>query len=221
MSSRSTYLARRHEHVVTEPACNDRVVHDRLVRLVLEVRVPSRAELRAGPAVHLSELIFGWADLDPSLDTVSRKRASAVDIPLVENFLLGLLVSANEVVETLDVRLSTIGGECQVVILEVETDAGQVNERLDAGSAQLLWVTDTRPLENEGRAQSTTGHDDLLASLVDPRLLLVRGERLGRTDLDTNSPVALQEHLLALGVDYEMQVLVVCARAMDVSVSRV
>lgn len=34
-------LARRHDHVVTKPTCNDGVMHDGLVRLVLEVAVPA------------------------------------------------------------------------------------------------------------------------------------------------------------------------------------
>jgi hypothetical protein len=42
-----------------------------------------------------------------------------------------------------------------LVILEVETDAGEVDERLDTDFAELLWVTDAGALEDERRAQST------------------------------------------------------------------
>jgi hypothetical protein len=41
------------------------------------------------------------------------------------------------------------------VVLEVETDAGKVDERLHTGFAELLWVTDAGALEDEGRAQGT------------------------------------------------------------------
>jgi hypothetical protein len=35
------------------------------------------------------------------------------------------------------------------MILEVETNTWQVYKRLDASLAELLWITDTRALENE------------------------------------------------------------------------
>lgn len=218
---RMNHLARRHEHVVAKPARNDGVVHDRLVGLVLEVRVPTRAELRARPAIHLFELIFSGADLDTSIDTVGRKWASTVYVPLVEHLVLGLLVATDEVVEALHVRLRTVSGEGEVVVLEVETDTGQVDQGLHASLAELLGIADTRALENEWRAQGTAGHDDLLASLVDSGLLLARREGLGRANFDTNGSVAFENDLLALGVDDEVQVLVVCTSAVDVCVSRV
>jgi hypothetical protein len=107
------------------------------------------------------------------------------------------------------------------VVLEVEANTGQVDQRLDASLAELLGVTDTRALEDERRAQGATRHDDLLASLVDSGLLLARRQRLGRADLDADSPVALEDDLLALGVNNKVQVLVVCTSAVDVSVGRV
>lgn len=105
-------------HVVTKPTGNDTVVHDWLVWLVLEVRVPAAAELWARPRVHLLELFLGGADLHTGFDTIGGKRARAVDVPLVENLLLNLLVAADEVVEALDVRLSAVCGKGEVVILE-------------------------------------------------------------------------------------------------------
>lgn len=161
-------LARWHDHVVTEPTSNNGVVHDGLVGLVFEVRVPARAELLAWPAVHHVEFFLSRSDLDTSLDTVGGEWASAVDIPLLEDLLLDLGVATDEVVERFDVRLSAVGGEGQVMILEVETNTRKINKRLDASLAKLLWVTDTRALKDERRAQSTTGDDDLLASPDDP-----------------------------------------------------
>jgi len=145
----TTHLARRHHHVVTEPTSNNRVVHDRLVWLVLEVRVPTRAELGARPAVHLLELLLGGADLDTSIDTVGSKRTGTVDLPLLEDLLLDLGIATDKVIKGLDVRLRAVCGECQVVILEVETDTGEVDEGLDASLAEFLGVADTRALQDE------------------------------------------------------------------------
>ena len=207
--------------MVTEPTSDDRVVHDWLIRLVLEVRVPTRPELWARPAVHLLELLFGRTDLDTSINTIGCERTCAVDVPLVEDLFLSLLVTTNEVVEALDVRLRSVGCKGQVVVLEVETDTGQVYQGLDASLAKLLGVTNTRALEDEWRAQGTSGYNDLLASFIDSGLLLAWRQRLGRADLDADSSVALEDDLLALGVDDKVQVLVVCTSAVDVTMSRV
>jgi hypothetical protein len=86
-------------------------MHNWLVGLVLEVAVPTRAELWAGPLVHHVELLFSRADLDTSFNTIGGKWASAIDIPLVEYTFLSRRVTTSEVVERLDVGLRTIGGE--------------------------------------------------------------------------------------------------------------
>jgi len=158
--------------VVAEPAGNDGVVHDWLVGLVLEVRVPTRAELWARPAVHLVELLLGRADLDTSIDAVGCERTGTVDVPLVEDLLLSLLVATDKVVEALDMRLSPVSSESQVVILEVETYTWQVDQWLDASLAQLLGIADTRALKNKWGAQRAARYNDLLPSLVDSGLLL-------------------------------------------------
>lgn len=125
---------------------------------------------------------------------------------LVEDFVLSLLVAADKVIERLDVRLSAVCRESEVyelsaaatynndkagltMVLEVESDARQVDEWLNTGLAELLRVayielakshdlykprlTDARSLEDERRAQGATTDDDILAGLVDFRLLLV------------------------------------------------
>lgn len=216
----TTYLARGHHHVVTEPTSNDRVVHDRLVGLVLEVRVPTGTEFGAWPAVHLLKLLLSRTDLDTSINTVGGKWAGAVDLPLLEDLLLDFWVATNKVVETLDVGLSTVCGKGQVVVLEVETDTRKIDKRLDASLAELLGVTDTRALQDEWRAQGTARDDDLLAGLVDLGLLVGR-QRLGRDDLDTGGPAVLNDDLLTLAVDNKVQVLVLGAGAVDVPVGRV
>jgi hypothetical protein len=118
-------------------------------------------------------------------------------------------------------RFSTVGCEGQVVILEVETNTGKIDKRLDTGLTELLWVTDTRALKDERRAQSTTRNDDLLASPDDPGVLLVGVKRLGWNTLDANGTVALENDLVNLVASEQMQVLVDSASAVDVAVSRV
>jgi hypothetical protein len=107
------------------------------------------------------------------------------------------------------------------MILEVETNTRKIDKRLDTGLAKLLWVTDTRALEDERRTQSTTGDDDLLASPDGPRHLLVGVERLGRNTLDGNSAVTLENDLVNLVAGEKVQVLVNSASAVNVAVSRV
>jgi hypothetical protein len=68
--------------VVAKPSRNDRVMHDRLVRLVLEVAVPARAELGARPAIHHLQLFFGRTDLDAGFDTVRGERAGSLEVTI-------------------------------------------------------------------------------------------------------------------------------------------
>lgn len=87
------------------------------------------------------EFFLGWSDLDTSFDTIGGERSSTIDVPLIKDLLLDNGISANKVVERLDVRLCTEDRERQVVVLEVQTDTGQVDERLDTSSTELLGVT--------------------------------------------------------------------------------
>lgn len=48
-------------------------MHNRLVRLVLEVRLPSLSEMRRGPLLKLLEFVLSRSDLHTSLDTVGGK----------------------------------------------------------------------------------------------------------------------------------------------------
>ena len=95
-------LAGRQERVVGVRARDDRAEHDGLVGLVLEILVPERVELGA----HLLELLLGRADLEPSVDSVRGEACLLrARLPLCEELLLGVLVSAEEVVE----RHSVVG----------------------------------------------------------------------------------------------------------------
>jgi hypothetical protein len=107
----SEKIARWHDHVVAEPASNDRVMHDGLVRLVLEVAIPARAEFWAGPLIHHVELCFSRADFDTSFNTVGGKWASAIDVPLVEYAFLNRRVATSKVIERLNMGLCTISSE--------------------------------------------------------------------------------------------------------------
>ncbi len=99
--------------------------------LVLEVAIPAGQEFWERPALELFQLLLGGSDLDTSINTIRGKRASAVDIPLVEHSVLGLLVTSDEVIKRLDMWLGTVGCKSQVVILEVETDTREVDQGLD------------------------------------------------------------------------------------------
>jgi hypothetical protein len=57
-----------------------------------------------------------------------------------ERTLLHLGVTASKVIEALGARFGPVDGEGQVMILEVETDAGEVDDGLDAASAELVGV---------------------------------------------------------------------------------
>lgn len=193
-------------------------IHHRLVRLVLKVRLPSRPELRERPAIHLLELSLRRPHLNTSFNAISGKRSSTIDIPLVEDLVLSLLITTDKVIKALDMRLSTEGGEGQIVILEVKANARKVNERLDADFTQLFWVTNTRALQDKRRAERAAANDHLLTSPVNTRLLLSRGERFSRADFDAHGTVAFENHLLALGVADEVEVLVHGACAVYVCV---
>jgi hypothetical protein len=82
-----------------------------------------------------------------------------------------------------------------LVVLEVETNTWQVHKRLDASLAELLWVTDTRALENEWRTKCSTRHDDLLACLDDARGNFTVGQVFGGHDLDADSAVTFKDDL--------------------------
>ena len=232
----SDEFAWRHMHVVAKPTGDHRVVHDGLVGLVLEVAVPATPELWAGPAVHLCEFLFGGANFDASLDTVGGKRTSAVDVPLIEDFLLNCWIAANKVVKGLRIWFSAISREGKVVVcysqqvgslsmrlaallpLKIKTHARQIHDSFYTDIFELLWITNTAALEDQGRAQRSTTDNNLLANLDDCAVVLVRREGLGGNHTNTNCTSVLDDHLVNLCVAHQMQVLVYRSRAVDVRV---
>jgi len=193
-------------------------MHDWLVGLVLEVAVPATAKLWAGPAVHLFELLFGGTNLDASLDTVGGKRTSAVDIPLIENLLLNRWVAADEIVECFGIRLRPIRREGEVMVLKVGPDAWQIYDGLNTNRFELLWITDTTALENQGRTQCAATDDDLFADLDDSAVVLVRREWLRRDDTNTDCTSVFDDDLVDLCVAHQVEILVYRSRAVNVCV---
>jgi len=123
---------------------------------------------------------------------------------LLENPLLSRWITAGKVVEGLDTWLGSVCREGEIMILEVKTDTWQIDERLDTSLAELLRVANTRSLEDEWRAESATGNDDLFTSLDDSRCQLSRSEGLSWNDLDANSTVTLEDYLLDLVVGHQV-----------------
>jgi hypothetical protein len=59
------------------------------------------------------------------------------------------LIEAPAVGKKLPTRLGSIHGECKIVVLEIETNTRQINDRLYARLFKLSGVTDTAALEDE------------------------------------------------------------------------
>lgn len=210
-----------HNHVVTKPASDDGIVHNWLVRLVLEVAIPARSEFWARPLVHHSELFLCGADLDASFDTVSGKRSCAIKVPLIENLLLDLRITTDKIVEGFDVWLGSVCCKREIVVLEVKTDTRKIDQRLYTSLAELLWVTDTGSLKDERRAESASRNDDLLPGLDDPGSQLSRRKRLSRNNLDSDGTVTFEYYLFNLVVHHQVQVLVNGTSAVNVAMSGV
>lgn len=88
-------------------------MHNWLVRFVLEVGVPALPELWT----HFLKFLFCGSDLYSRINSVCCKRSCTVQIPLVENSLLYLRVATEEVIEGFCVRLGTVYGKGEVMVL--------------------------------------------------------------------------------------------------------
>lgn len=116
--------------------------------------------------------------------------------------LLDLRIASDKFIEGLGVGLRAIHGKCEVVVLEIESHAGEVDFAFDSHLLQLLGIafkartlaavlshsrqpagshTNTRALKDQRRGQRATRDYNLLASLEDPRLEVIRVVRFGRT----------------------------------------
>lgn len=78
-----------HEHVVTKPTSNDRVVHNRLVGLFLKVGLPAILKVRSRPLLEFIQFLLGRTNLDTSVDAVGSQRSSPLEIPLIEDACSG------------------------------------------------------------------------------------------------------------------------------------
>jgi len=223
--------------VVAEPPADYRIVHNGLVRLSLEVRIPARPEVWGGPVFELLELLRSWPDLDAGFDAVGSEGTGAFEVPFVKHPLLYLGVTAGEVIERLCAGLGTKHGECQVMVLEVLPDAGKIDNRLDTDGSELLGITcgvsvgeaskmrqrtltDTGALENKGRRHGAARDDDLLARTEDTGSAII-AHGLGWHGLNANSPPILNDNLLDLGVAGQVEVRVYRASGMDVCVGTI
>jgi hypothetical protein len=151
---------------------NDRVMHDRFVRLILKVRIPTTLEMWCRPVLHLSQLLLCRPDLDTRINAISGEWSGTLKVPFVEDSFLDFRDTADEIIETLRIyilliryyflrlereggrkhtRFSTENREREVMILEIETNTRQVHNSLNASLLQLLRVTDTRSLEDQWR----------------------------------------------------------------------
>lgn len=125
--------------MVTEPPSNDRVVHYGLVGLVLEVAVPAGTELLARPGIHPFQFFFSGSNLhscfDAAVGVLSKgtipsrfedllcgQWPSSINVPLLEYLLLRSGVSTDKIVKRLNIRLCAVCCECEVMILEVQTN---------------------------------------------------------------------------------------------------
>jgi hypothetical protein len=97
--------------------------------------------MRRGPRLELLELLLRGPDLDTRFNAIGREGACAFEVPFVKYSLLDLGVAAGKVVECLGAGFGAVDREGEIVVLEVESDAREVNNRLDADGAELLGVS--------------------------------------------------------------------------------
>jgi hypothetical protein len=76
-------------------------MHNRLVRFILEIAVPTTSEVWCRPSLHLSKLILSWANLHTCIDAIRSKGTSTLDVPFVKDLLLNFWNTTDEVVKTL------------------------------------------------------------------------------------------------------------------------
>jgi hypothetical protein len=101
--------------MIPKPSSNNTIMHNRLIRLILEIAIPASPKLLARPAIHHIELFLRRPDLDTSFNTIRGERTRAVDVPLLEDLFLDFGVAADKVVEGFDVGFGAVGGECEAV----------------------------------------------------------------------------------------------------------
>ena len=107
------------------------------------------------------------------------------------------------------------------MVLEVEADTWKIHQRLDSDLAELFWITDTRPLEDQRGAESATADDDHLPGFVNGRLVLPRVQGLGGHCLDAHCDTIFNNDFVHLGVTLQVQIVIFRPGGMNIGMSSV
>lgn len=153
--------------------------------------------------------MLGRSDFDTGFDSIRGEWTSTIELPLVIHPLLNLGIASEEVIEAFCIRLGTVGREGKVVVLEVKTNAGQVNLAFHAGFLEFLGISNAGALEHKWRAESTTGDYDLLAGFDDFLIQLVRIKRLHGYGADCGGTTILKNDFVDLGVTHKVEIVMV------------
>ena len=78
-------------------------MHDRFVRFVFKVRVPTTPEVRRRIIVHLLQLFLGRTDFDTSFNAIRSEWARTLQVPFIVDGFLDFRDTTNEIIETLRV----------------------------------------------------------------------------------------------------------------------
>jgi hypothetical protein len=130
-------------------------------------------------------------------------------------------IASGKVVKTLRLGLSSVNRKGKIVILEVESYARKIYNRLDSRSLQLLRVTNTRALEDQWRRERSSRDDNLLAGPESPRSRMAGVQRLGGNRPDSDCAPVFDDDLVDLCVAKEVEVAVDGSSGVDVGVSTV
>ena len=95
------------------------------------------------------------------------------------------------------------------MVLEVKTNAGQINLTFHASFLEFLGVSDAGTLKHEWRAESTTGDDNLFAGFDDFLIELVWIKRLHGHRANGGGTAILKNDSVNLGVTHKVEVVMV------------
>lgn len=65
-----------------------------------------------------------WGDLNARVHAICGRGTCAIDVPLIEDFLLRLGIVPDEIIKRLSAWLRPVSGKVEVMILEVIADPG-------------------------------------------------------------------------------------------------
>jgi len=116
-------------------------MHDRFVRLILEIALPTAIEVWGWPALKFFQLLCRGTNFDTSFDSIGCQRTSTFQVPFVKDCFLNFGNTTHKVIKTLGVYkcqwwfsnqrirrhtgLGTIYWKRQIVILEISKNANQ------------------------------------------------------------------------------------------------